>query len=422
MQLIDVLILSNGPGEVTTWVRPVVKALRQQLGDVSPAVRISVVLSPCGHAMGTESDVVRSFREVDRVQSPEHFFPFLLWGKTAQNWDWREKGIVLFLGGDQFFPVVFGWRLGYQTVIYAEWEARWSRWIDYYGAKDEAVVATVPLRYRDKLSVVGDLMVDLSPSLLAPPTTPPMVALLPGSKPWKLYQGLPLCLAIAEHIQKQQPMIRWVLPVAPTLTLSALAEFADPQKNWLIEKFGWTGAQLLTPEGETPYFKTDSGLKVELITQFPAHETLSQCHFVLTTIGANTAELATLGVPFIVLLPIQQLDAMRTWDGIPGILANLPLIGATMARIINSIILARGRRLYAWPNIWAGREIVPELLGMLDPATVAQIGIDWLNHPEKLDSIRSQLRQVCGQPGATTKMAQIVTDSILEQLGKSPSQ
>jgi len=32
MTPVDILILSNGPGEVTTWVRPVVKALREQLG------------------------------------------------------------------------------------------------------------------------------------------------------------------------------------------------------------------------------------------------------------------------------------------------------------------------------------------------------------------------------------------------------
>ena len=28
-QPVDILILSNGPGEVTTWVRPVVRALRE---------------------------------------------------------------------------------------------------------------------------------------------------------------------------------------------------------------------------------------------------------------------------------------------------------------------------------------------------------------------------------------------------------
>jgi lipid-A-disaccharide synthase len=36
----------------------------------------------------------------------------------------------------------------------------------------------------------------------------------------------------------------------------------------------------------------------------------------LTTVGANTAELGSLAVPMIVLLPTQQLDAMRAWDGL----------------------------------------------------------------------------------------------------------
>jgi len=129
----DILILSNGPGEVTTWVRPVVKALRQQLGCDRTFVRISVILSPCPNATGKEAQIVQSYPEVDRVQGAEHFFPFLLWGKTAENWDWRDRGVVVFLGGDQFFPVVIGSRLGYRTVVYAEWDARWHRWIDRFG-------------------------------------------------------------------------------------------------------------------------------------------------------------------------------------------------------------------------------------------------------------------------------------------------
>ncbi len=30
---VDILILSNGPGEISTWVRPVVKRLRQNLTE-----------------------------------------------------------------------------------------------------------------------------------------------------------------------------------------------------------------------------------------------------------------------------------------------------------------------------------------------------------------------------------------------------
>lgn len=161
MTAIDILILSNGPGEVTTWVRPVVQALRQQLGDDQTQVRISVVLSPCPHATGKEAAIARSY-PVDRVQEPEHFWRFLLWGKTAQNWDWRDCGVVLFLGGDQVFPVIIGKRLGYRTVVYAEWEARWQQWIDRFGVMKPEVVAYVPQQYARKFTVVGDLMAEAS--------------------------------------------------------------------------------------------------------------------------------------------------------------------------------------------------------------------------------------------------------------------
>ena len=73
---LDILILSNGPGEVTTWVKPVVRALRRQMPDYNQ-VRISVVLSPCPNASGREAEIARSYPEVDRVQAAAYFFAFL---------------------------------------------------------------------------------------------------------------------------------------------------------------------------------------------------------------------------------------------------------------------------------------------------------------------------------------------------------
>jgi len=429
MQAADILILSNGPGEVTTWVRPVVKALRQQLGDDRSLVRISVVLSPCPNATGKESAIAKSYPEVDRVQDSEHFFPFLLWGKTAENWDWREKGVVIFLGGDQFFPVVIGRRLGYRTVVYAEWDARWHAWIDRFGVMQAKIIADAPKKYAHKLRVVGDLMADVGDGEMRgrgdgenssqfkiqnPKSKIELIGLLPGSKPAKLAQGLPLSLAIAECIHAARPQTRFVIPVAPTLDYSTLSRFADSEQNPLIQKLGWVEAQLIVPprdKSDRPFLKTPSGLGVELLQSFPAHELLSQCRLCLTTVGANTAELGSLAVPMLVLLPTQQLDAMRAWDGLPGILARLPGVGYGLAKLINWIILqqvVRNKRLFAWPNIWANQEIVPELLGQLQPQEVAQLVLDYLEHPEKLEEMRSRMRAVRGQPGAAQKLAQLV--------------
>ena len=162
MNPIDILILSNGPGEVTTWVRPVVKSLREKFGNDREQVRISVVLSPCTNASGKEADIAASFQEVDRVQGAKDFFPFLVLGKTRENWDWRKNGIVIFLGGDQFFPVVIAKRFGYKTIVYAEWDARWHNLIDRFAVMNQKVIDKVSPKYKYKFTVVGDLMTEAS--------------------------------------------------------------------------------------------------------------------------------------------------------------------------------------------------------------------------------------------------------------------
>ncbi len=211
MAAIDILILSNGPGEVTTWVRPVVQALRQKLGNDRDQVRITLVLSPCRNASGFEAAIARSYPEIDRVQEPKHFWRFLLWGKTAANWDWRDRGVVLFLGGDQFFPVVISRHLGYRTVVYAEWEARWQSLIDRFGVMKPELIASVAPKYAHKFAVVGDLMAEAAvrdqgsgirgqnEEFQQHFSCSELIGILPGSKPAKLAQGVPLSLAIALH-------------------------------------------------------------------------------------------------------------------------------------------------------------------------------------------------------------------------------
>ena len=424
MTQVDILILSNGPGEVTTWVRPVVKALRQKLGYDLSVVRISVVLSPCSNASGKEAAIALSYPEVDRVQPAEHFWQFLLWGKTFDNWDWRSQGVVVFLGGDQIFPVVIGRKLGYRTVVYAEWEARWHNWIDRFGVMKPEVGKAVSHKYAHKFTVVGDLMLEAagesldsnSPLPINPPLTTELIGLLPGSKAAKLAQGVPLCLVIAEYIQAKRPQTKFVIPVAPTLDLQTLASFADLQKNPIAKIFGFGGASLIVPEDarSKALLKTTTGLTVELWQENPAYHLLSQCRICLTTVGANTAELGALGVPMIVLLPTQQLDAMRAWDGLPGLLVNLPGVGTPFAKVINWLFLRFVRRkgLLAWPNIWAQKEIVPELMGKIQPQEVGEMVLDFLAHPEKLADIRAKLRNIRGESGAAQKIAQIVGEEI----------
>jgi len=419
--MIDIVILSNGPGEIITWVRPVVKCLRPKLTSVNSSVRISVILSPCPHSTGREAQIALSYPEVDRVLSPENFWTFLLWGKTTDNWQWSDRGIVVFLGGDQFYTVAIAKRLGYSSLIYAEWSARWYRLIDRFAAMSHRVVAQVPPSYRHKLTVVGDLMANVAAevteensSATLPESQIPLIGLLVGSKPAKLAQGVPLCMAIAEYIQQQQPDVQFMIPVAPTLDLTTLSKYANLRDNPLLSVLGNIEGKIMTAQATNSksYLVTSGGTKIELITQFPAYQQLIDCKICLTTVGANTAELTSLTVPMIVLLPTQQLEAMRSWDGLPGILAGLPGVGTTIAKIINWLILKQGR-LFAWPNIWAGREIVPELVGKLRPQSVAELVLDYLAHPSKLQSIKNSLEAIRGKTGAADRIADIIKQEII---------
>lgn len=66
----------------------------------------------------------------------------------------------------------------------------------------------------------------------------------------------------------------------------------------------------------------------------------------------------------------------------------------------------------AWPNIWANAEIVPELAGDLQPEAITAIVLDFLDHPEKLKKMRTDLRHVRGQGGAAAKLARVVVETL----------
>ncbi|MEN9205950.1 MAG: hypothetical protein Q6K70_09100 [Thermostichales cyanobacterium DRC_bins_46] len=508
----DVVILSNGPGELVTWVRPVVVELRQQL----PQARLSLILAPCAHASGQERQIAQDYLRVDRIQDADYFFSFLLTGETEERWDWAPQGVVLFLGGDQFFAVWIARRLGFRCVVYGEHEARWAAWVDAFGVRTDSIRQRLGKRWFPKTTVVGDLMQDgvlqaqrsptvvlpgwylpvaatsaeavaltpvqvqfpdpeattgivrpASPSaktmpqplfdpLDAPKTLPQelletekitqphpldpestkpdlprpslaralpflprgwmdrqsqgrssfQVGLLPGSKPAKLGILMPFLLNVADELRRILPNVRFVIPVAPGLTLEKLASYAQVSTNPDVSvAYGSTavverssaGIQLVTP----------GGAAVTLWPAFPPYSLLAHCDLCLTTVGANTAELSYLGVPMIVVLPLNRLDVMRAWDGIPGLLVRLPGLGSLLARVINWIAL-KTLGLLAWPNIWAGREVIPERRGHLYPLEIAQLAADLLRDPQRLSQMRADLAALRGEGGAAARLVTLV--------------
>jgi hypothetical protein len=400
-----IVLVSNGPGELSTWVRPLAEQLHglEPLRPRDPAASTSLrlVLVPCPNATGAEQRVAEGWGLFERVLPATRFWWLLL--RPRRHGPWPERGVVVFLGGDQFWTVLLSARLGYRHLTYAEWVARWPRWNDRIAVMGPTAAGRLAPRWRQRATVVGDLMADLSALARqdAPLPAGDWVALLPGSKRAKLLVGVPFLLETADRLAALRPGCRFLLPVAPTTSVRELLAYGGPSNP--LNRGQGAGE----PHRQGDELVTAAGTRILLLEQHPAHAALSQCALALTTVGANTAELGALAVPMIVLVPTQHLAVMQAWDGWLGLVARLPLL----RRLVGVALTAwrmRHRGYLAWPNISAGRAVVPERVGPIEPAQIAAEAADWLEHPERLSAMAADLRSLRGAPGAVAAVAAMV--------------
>lgn len=403
-----VVLVSNGPGELTTWVRPVAQRLQRRLGRSAGAQRrcgLYLVLVPCPNGTGSEHRAAAPWGLFERITPASRFWSLLL--RPARFGPWPREGVVVFLGGDQFWSVLLSARLGYRHVTYAEWVARWPGWNDRIAAMGPRAASRLPARWHPRCRTVGDLMADLSEAARREQPLPPgeWVALLPGSKPAKLRVGVPFLLDTADRLAALRPGCRFLLPLAPTTTLADLLHQAGPA-NPIAAQYG-AGVPQLSPGGDA--LITPAGTRIVLEPGSPAHGVLSQCSLALTTVGANTAELGALGVPMLVLVPTQHLHVMQAWDGLAGLLARLPLLRWCFG-VVLTVWRLRHRGFLASPNIAAGRAVVPERVGAITPQQIAAEAADWLDAPVRLDGMRDDLRSLRGPAGAVAALTDLVEE------------
>ena len=79
---IAVVIVSNGPGELTTWVRPVVDALNKINLSLSNKNKLNftirLVLVPCPNATGKEYKVANSWNKFELITKSNSFWKLLI--------------------------------------------------------------------------------------------------------------------------------------------------------------------------------------------------------------------------------------------------------------------------------------------------------------------------------------------------------
>jgi lipid A disaccharide synthetase len=375
------------------------------------------VLVPCPNATGSELRAAKQMGLFERVLPASRFWWLLL--RPRRHGPWPRQGVVVFLGGDQFWTVLLSARLGYRHITYAEWVARWPQWNDRIAAMGASAADRLGQRWHGRCQVVGDLMADLSDSARSSAPLPQgeWVALLPGSKRAKLQVGMPFLLRSADLLLQLRPQTRFLLPVAPTTSVEELLSHAS-HANPLLRHYGEASPRLEQRQSDR-WLVTEAGTEVLLVEEHPAHGVLSQCALALTTVGANTAELGALAVPMLVLVPTQHLHVMQAWDGGLGVIARLPLLRWLIGVALTAWRM-RNRGFLAWPNISAGRLVVPERVGAISPDGIAEEAAAWLAEPQRLQGMRNDLRSLRGQPGAVAALASMVEELLPQAPGLPP--
>jgi lipid-A-disaccharide synthase len=384
----QVIVTINGPGEVAAWLYPFAAALRER----DPRTRLAVALLPCVFASGAERRVVESMPGVDVVWGPERSMRWVLRGDAPGDHDPGLPGCVLHLGGELTLAIVLARRISRALVVYSEGRVPWSAFVDRICLVD---AEAMPGADAAKARVVGNLMVDAAHRRV-PARRPARrtIALFPGSRPYQVRNMLPFLLKVAAEVSRASGGdVRWVLAQSDFVTRDALASFAAADADRVIEG----EAARLERRGARDVLVTDAGVECDVASP---SEAMSRASLALTIPGTNTAELAALGIPMLLLLPTYQLHTLPM-PGLAGHVGGVPVLGPLIKRLVAEGYL-RTRRHWAHPNRIARERVVPELVGRLTADGVARQVLEALGSP--LARTARRLREVMGEPGSADRL------------------
>ncbi|MCM8797271.1 MAG: lipid-A-disaccharide synthase [Candidatus Omnitrophica bacterium] len=188
-----------------------------------------------------------------------------------------------------------------------------------------------------------------------------LIAILPGSRRQEIEKILPVMLKAAVLINGERPA-QFIIAKSPLLETRIY--------NNALKKAG--NIDIKITEGKT-------------------YDCLNIADFSLIASGTATLESAIMQKPFAIIYKMGLLNYLLYRPQI-----KIPYIGLV--------------------NIVAGKKIVPELVQFkANPSQIAKTTLNFLNKPSELEMMKTRLAQVkslLGQPGASSRAAQIIIDLI----------
>jgi lipid-A-disaccharide synthase len=376
----DIVLVANSPGELSALVKPIAKAFKEKLKDS----RIILFLTPCQYASGKELEFARKNLAVDEIVSSDEYKKWLF-GK-ALPFSFGKDGICLFLGGDLMHVTLIAKKLNYKAYAYLSGNLiGWTSFYKKFFIPDNKIFKYfmdkgVPSL---KLKVAGDLMTDQTTSLPRDEARAAwhlnlessVVAFMPGSRKWEIDFMLPLYERIGKILKKENPELKLILIVSQFVSVESFFEYKEHH----------------------------------IFDVFANFESLNAADLVVTIPGTNTAQIAALGLPMLVVFPLDRPEVIPL-EGILHYIINIPVIRYPLKRFI-AWLINKKTKFFALPNIKANREIVREIRGKIDPQFAAEVIALLLKDKARLAQMSKELKEVMGEPGA----AGVIVGEILNE-------
>lgn len=382
-------LVSNSPGEVTTFARPVAAVLRER----HPDWNLQLCLVPCPYATGAEAKFIEDWSENVKVWTP--------W-QTTKAWALGtgkgKRGAVVFLGGDPWHALLLKSRFKQPSVAYFPRPDGWetSRWL---GGFDRVAQGYKPAQDSDgqRLLGVGDLRIDAVQKRLAecsPRDDALTIAVFPGSRWLHLKAVLGPFLRSLEMVSESIPEIKVILAVSPFVSRERLLDAARKPFSF--------GLSYTKCELDNDTLITDEGMSVKLYWGDP-YQVISNCDLAISLPGTNVAELAIGGKPTVIPLSFR---VPIGGGGLLGIVDRLPGLKGLKQRL-------RERKkakfpFVGLPNILAGRMIMPELFVDDDMANLAEYLVDLAHDEARRKAIGTEARNVMGEAGAGARVCDLI--------------
>jgi hypothetical protein len=407
---VRIAITSNGPGEFAGWVRPLVTALYH----VDPHAEVTLFFVPDDYATGREPDVARAMFPRANVVPAKEYLRFALGARLANVPD--RVDVVQYLGGDLMHAARVHARLGGRASTYKFARKRDTKSFARAYALDDANAADIAKAGfpSERVTIVGNLAIDGALGEAAgryPESAPEAVVpaesilVMPGTRKHEVANLIPFFVQAALKVRASRPEIPIAFAVSPFTTEAELArafESGGHRNVWGARGTvvrGERGLALAPADGSAPF---------PIVRDAMRHA--PRARFVVTLPGTKCIELAALGVPAIVCVPLNAPEVVVI-NGPLQYLDRVPIAGTLLKR---KMVVEVDRRftLTAQPNIDTNERLMPEMRGTLMPGEVARRLIAYYDDDAARTSASARLRELyAAHVGASERLARSLVEA-----------